>query len=79
MIAYKESDVILSWNSGQASRVDEEKSGFDEEVVPPKVCAYVKENGTVATGDDFDEDSDDWRPGESIHSRVKRQATGKAT
>ena len=44
MIAYKESDVLYSWNQPNA-----------DDFVPPKVCDYVKENGTYDGEDDEDE------------------------
>ena len=43
MIAYKESDIKFSW-----TEPDENKN------IPPKVCDYIKENGTVE--DDGDDD-----------------------
>lgn len=50
MIAYKESDIKLSWT-------EPDENNF----VPPKVCDYIKENGTVEVDDEeydeFPEDS----------------------
>ena len=79
MIAYRESDVILSWTNNDNQNKDEDM------VHQPKICDYIRENGT-AVGMEDDEDSNheneflgdgEWQPGESIQSRIKRQATGE--
>ena len=44
MIAYKESDIKFSW-----TEPDENKN------IPPKVCDYIKENGTAEEQDDGDD------------------------
>lgn len=81
MIAYRESDVILSWNTKEG----EDKNG-DDFKHQPKICDYIRENGT-AVGMEGGEENDlnheneflgdgEWQPGESMQSRIKRQATG---
>ena len=79
MIAYRESDVILSWTNKDNQNKDEDM------VHQPKICDYIRENGT-AVGMEDDEDVNheneflgdgEWQPGESIQSRIKRQATGE--
>ena len=80
MIAYRESDVILSWNPKNGGNNEEEK----DIVHQPKICDYIRENGT-AVGMENEIDSNheneflgdgEWKPGESMQSRIKRQATG---
>ena len=82
MIAYRESDVILSW-SGKGSNTEKTKQeDFEHQ---PKICDYIKENGTAVGMEDDEQDFDHedeflgegkWNPGESMQSRIKRQATG---
>ena len=66
MIAYRESDVILSWTNNDNQNKDEDM------VHQPKICDYIRENGT-AVGMEDDEDSNhqneflgdgEWQPGE---------------
>ncbi len=74
MIAYKESDVLYSWNQPDM-----------DSFVPPKVCDYIKENGTAVGYEDGDEEDEYDEHGHRIvkdefdeHGhRIKRQATGK--
>ena len=44
MIAYKESDIKFSWTQPDINNF-----------VPPKVCDFVRENGTVEVEDEEDE------------------------
>ena len=79
MIAYRESDVILSWNVKNNEKTEEGKDGA---VHQPKICDYIRENGTVEmNGEDLNHENEflgdgEWKPGESMQSRIKRQATG---
>ena len=82
MIAYRESDVILSWTNKEDQQKDE---GKEDAVHSPKICDYIRENGTAVgmeEDDDINHENEflgdgDWQPGESIQSRIKRQATGE--
>ena len=47
MIAYKESDIKFSWNEPD-----------EKNFIPPKVCDFVKENGTVEMKDEEEEEND---------------------
>ena len=72
MIAYKESDVLYSWNHPNA-----------DDFIPPKVCDYIKENGTYDGEDDVEDEYDEHghrisREEFDEHGhRVRRQATGE--
>merc|ERR1712223_2155075 len=63
MIVYKESDVIHP-----------EKTEPDFNL--PRTCGYVKEDDDVNHESEFLGEGD-WQPGESMQSRIKRQATGE--
>ena len=90
MIAYRESDVILSWNGASSSGGGSggNKKGEEEDFKhQPKMCDYIRENGT-AVGMEDDSNLDDheteflgggekWESQESMQSRIKRQATGE--
>jgi len=69
MIAYKESDVVLSWNGAAQQGVGGPTPHPPMSTPPPRVCDYVVENATVEDeGHDHDE-------GDELVSRVKRQST----
>ena len=71
MIAYRESDVILSWTNKEDQQKDE---GKEDAVHSPKICDYIRENGTAVgmeEDDDINHENEflgdgDWQPGESI-------------
>jgi disintegrin and metalloproteinase domain-containing protein 17 len=64
MIAYKESDIKFSWTEPD-----------ENNVIPPKVCDFVRENGTASGVEEGEEEMEEGERGaEAGEGRTKRSS-----